>query len=183
MLGPGARHPSTVGDVDDTEPDIDSERGALLVSLRVQRAHVQSAFDDLPEEVLRRPLLPSGWTYLGLLQHLALDVERFWFQHVVAGEDVDLPQGDEAWQVSADRSPAEVLDLYRREVDISDRIIRRLPLDAEPLAWPTELFGDMPARVLRRTILHVITETATHAGQLDAARELVDGKQWLVLTD
>jgi hypothetical protein len=32
------------------------------------------------------------------------------------------------------------------------------------------------------TILHVITETATHAGHLDAARELIDGGQWLVLT-
>jgi Protein of unknown function (DUF664) len=35
---------------------------------------------------------------------------------------------------------------------------------------------------LRKTILHVITETATRAGHLDAARELIDGGQWLVLT-
>jgi len=36
---------------------------------------------------------------------------------------------------------------------------------------------------LREILLHVITETACHAGHLDAARELIDGKQWLVLTD
>jgi hypothetical protein len=29
--------------------------------------------------------------------------------------------------------------------------------------------------------MHVITETATHAGHMDAARELIDGRQWLVL--
>jgi hypothetical protein len=28
----------------------------------------------------------------------------------------------------------------------------------------------------------VITETAAHAGHMDAARELIDGGQWLVLT-
>jgi hypothetical protein len=31
-------------------------------------------------------------------------------------------------------------------------------------------------------VLHVVTETAAHSGHLDAARELIDGKQHLVLT-
>jgi Protein of unknown function (DUF664) len=34
-------------------------------------------------------VLPSGWTCLGLVQHLALDVERFWFREIVAGETID----------------------------------------------------------------------------------------------
>jgi hypothetical protein len=34
---------------------------------------------------------------------------------------------------------------------------------------------------LRTIMLHVITETACHAGHLDAARELIDGRTWLVL--
>jgi Protein of unknown function (DUF664) len=29
--------------------------------------------------------------------------------------------------------------------------------------------------------MHVITETAVHAGHLDAVRELIDGRQWMVL--
>jgi hypothetical protein len=40
----------------------------------------------------------------------------------------------------------------------------------------------MPSRPLHETILHVLTETASHAGHLDIARELIDGHQWLVLT-
>jgi hypothetical protein len=32
-------------------------------------------------------------------------------------------------------------------------------------------------------MLHVVTETACHAGHLDAARELIDGRRWLVLTE
>ena len=34
---------------------------------------------------------------------------------------------------------------------------------------------------LRYIMLHMITETACHAGHLDAARELIDGTQWIVV--
>jgi hypothetical protein len=34
---------------------------------------------------------------------------------------------------------------------------------------------------LRHVMLHVITETATHAGHLDVVRELIDGRRWIVL--
>jgi hypothetical protein len=40
----------------------------------------------------------------------------------------------------------------------------------------------LPVRLLYGTIVHVLTETASHAGHLDIARELIDGHQWLVLT-
>jgi hypothetical protein len=36
---------------------------------------------------------------------------------------------------------------------------------------------------LREILLHVIAETACHAGHLDTARELIDGRQWMVLTE
>lgn len=35
----------------------------------------------------------------------------------------------------------------------------------------------------REILLHVIAETACHSGHLDAVRELLDGRRWLVLTD
>jgi hypothetical protein len=35
---------------------------------------------------------------------------------------------------------------------------------------------------LREVLLPVITETACHAGHLDAACELIDGRKWMVLT-
>lgn len=159
-----------------------AEQSVLLETLRAQRDHVLLALDGLPRGELLRPVLPSGWTCLGLVQHLALDVERFWFRAVVAGEHVELFTGDEAWRVDPD-SPAEaVLDLYRTEAERSDAIIATTGLDAEPAWWPTEHFAGVPQRNLRATVLHVVTETACHAGHLDAARELLDGHQHLVLT-
>jgi uncharacterized protein DUF664 len=127
-------------------------------------------------------VLPSGWTCIGMVRHLALDVERFWFRSVVAGEPVELPTGDDAWRPVEGESAADVLALYREETRRADQIIEATPLDAGPSWWP-DFFGDLPPRDLRRTILHAVVETATHAGHLDAARELLDGRQWLVLTD
>ena len=158
------------------------ERDELLASLAAQRKHVLDALQELTEAELRRPVLPSGWTCLGLVQHLTLDVERFWFRAVVAGEHVELATGDAAWQVN-DTTPArDVLAAYREEIRLSDEILARTPLNAAPVWWPVEVFADLPERDLRATVLAVLTETACHAGHLDAARELIDGRQHLVLT-
>ncbi len=42
--------------------------------------------------------------------------------------------------------------------------------------------GEWRLHDVRDVLLHVITETACHAGHLDAVRELIDGQQWLVNT-
>lgn len=159
------------------------ETTALVACLASQRRHVLGILDGLDDAALRRPVLPSGWTCLGLVRHLALDVERFWFRAVVAGETVPLETGDGAWQVPADVPAQDVLDLYRHEAALADAVVRRTPLDAAAAWWPAELFGDGAPESLRETVLHVIAETACHAGHLDAVRELLDGRTWLVLTD
>ena len=154
----------------------------FLTSLNDQRDHVLGTLDGLPEEALRRPVLPSGWTCLGLVRHLALDVERFWFRSVIAGEKVELCVADEAWRVGRDEGSAEVLGLYRQEAKRADEIISRTPLNAVPAHWPQDWPDSAKPASLREVLLHVISETACHAGHLDAVRELIDGRKWLVLT-
>ncbi len=122
-----------------------------------------------------------------MVRHLALDVERFWFQGTVAGDrdyiGAFLAAPDNAWQVDPD-VPAETLfDLYRREIARTDAIIAATALDAAPAWWPAELFGDWRLNSVREVILHTMTETACHAGHLDAVHELIDGRKWLVLTE
>jgi uncharacterized damage-inducible protein DinB len=159
-----------------------SERDVLVASLNAQRQHVLGILDGLSDQDLRRPVLPSGWSCLGMVRHLALDVERFWFRAVVAGESVELENGDGAWRVDPDEPAAAVLDLYRREAARADAIVLARPLDSPPAWSPAELFGGWGPADLQATLLHVITESACHAGHLDAARELIDGRTWLVLT-
>ena len=76
-----------------------------------------------------------------------------------------------------------VIDLYRQEIERANVIIAATSLDTPPGWWPEGLFGDWKVENLRQIILHVMTETATHAGHLDIVREQIDGRLWLVLTD
>jgi uncharacterized damage-inducible protein DinB len=152
---------------------------SLLSHLDGQRRHVLGILEGLSDEDLHRPVLPSGWSCLGLVNHLALDVERFWFRAVVAGERVAL--ASHAWTVAADIPAADLLDLYRHEIDVANAVIGSTPLDASPAWWPKDQFGDWRLDSVEEVLLHVITETACHAGHLDSVRELIDGKQWMVL--
>jgi hypothetical protein len=134
---------------------------------------------------LRRAVLPSGWNCVGLLQHLSLDDERFWFQAVVAGDQAVIDQvvnaPEDSWKVAADVPVEQVFALYREHIDRANAIIQATPLDTEPAWWP-DFFGDFRLNTLREVVLHVLTETAVHAGHLDATRELLDGRTWLVLS-
>ncbi|MFF8565550.1 DinB family protein [Streptomyces albidoflavus] len=164
---------------------VDAEVGVLLAVLEGQRRHVLGMVDGLGEADLRRPVLPSGWSCLGLVQHLALDVERFWFQAVFAGDAeviASLAGMGDAWQVEAGVDAGAVLDRYRAEARIGDRLAAEGVADAPLAWWPGHFEGEQHLHTLRDLLLHVITETACHAGHLDAARELIDGRRWLVLT-
>ncbi|WP_055620331.1 DUF664 domain-containing protein [Streptomyces sp. JHA19] len=162
-----------------------TELQVLLSFLRAQRRHVLGILDGLEPEALRRPVLPSGWSCLGLVQHLSLDVERFWFRAVLTGDQAVIDALDEvedAWQVAPDVPHTEVLDRYRAEAELSDAVVAAADADAPLAWWPHHLFGAPHLHTVRDVLLHVITETACHAGHLDAARELLDGRRWLVLT-
>ena len=181
---------STWGDLaastDDGVSRPTAEMEALLASLDGQRAHVLGILDGLDEAALRRAALPSGWTCLGLVQHLAVDIERFWFRGVIAGEAVvteGLVDGaDDAWPVDTGVSAVDVFAGYRDEIARANAIIAVRRADTAPAWWPGDRFGAWRLDDLRDIVLHVITETACHAGHLDAACELLDGRVWRVVT-
>ncbi len=164
---------------------MNDETKVLVASLDYQRRHVLGILEGLSEEQLRRPVLPSGWNCLGMVKHLAQDDEHFWFRCIVAGESLDVFQvgpnhGNDEWKVDTDESAEDVFSLYRDEIARSSAIIESTPLDAAPRQeadWWGK--GDFPDH--RYILLHVIAETACHAGHLDAVRELLDGRQWIVL--
>jgi uncharacterized damage-inducible protein DinB len=160
------------------------ERELLLERLDGCRRHILEQLEGLSDDHLRRPVLPSGWTCLGLVRHLTLSDERYWFETVMAGGDLAYwPEGPNAdWVVGADEQSDSVLAAYRDAVDASNALIAGLSLDTPP-ARPEDWWPSAGLRFpdLRSVIMHVIVETATHAGHLDAARELLDGRQHIVL--
>src|SRR3954462_3738149 len=99
-----------------------------------QRRHVLTPPEGLSDEQLRRPVLPSGWSCLGLVRHLTLSDERYWFQVVVAGGPLDFwPEGDNGDWLAAPVEPAEeVIEAYREAIARSDEIIYARRLDDPP---------------------------------------------------
>ncbi|WP_031525314.1 DinB family protein [Streptomyces sp. NRRL F-5123] len=162
----------------------DTELTTLLNVLNSKRTHVLSILEGLDEEALRRPVLPSGWTCLGLVHHLALDDEKFWFRAIAAGQETAIDEilgaGESAWQPAQEKTAEDVFALYRREAELADVFLAGADLNAPPAWWP-DFFGGRRYDNLREVVLHVITETAAHAGHLDVVRELIDGKQHLIV--
>ncbi|GAA2039380.1 DinB family protein [Terrabacter terrae] len=161
-----------------------AERAVLLSRLSGQRAHVLKQLEGLSDEQLRRPVLPSGWSCLGLVRHLTLSDERYWFEVVVAGEPLDFwPPGDNGdWLVGRDEPVAAVIEAYHSAIAHADEIIAARRLDEaprQPEEWWAEAGLSFPD--LRTVVVHVLVETSVHAGHLDAARELLDGRQHLVI--
>jgi hypothetical protein len=160
------------------------ERTVLLSRLTGQRAHVLEQLEGLSDEQLRRPVLPSGWSCLGLVRHLTLSDERYWFEVVVAGDPLDFwPEGDNGdWRVEPDEPAEEVIEAYRAAIARADEIIAARRLD-DPPNQPEEWWGQAGLSFpdLRTVVVHVLVETSVHAGHLDAARELLDGRQHLVI--
>jgi hypothetical protein len=151
----------------------------LRAFLRGQRQSVLAVVEGLDEEAWHRSVVPTGWTPAGLLEHLG-GAEWHWFQGVVAGKVPELagdlakdePPYDPMSVVFATGAPsAEVVAFYRDQCAQSEAVLATTPLSAPPLGK----HGRYEPPSVRWVVLHMIEETARHAGHLDIARELLDG--------
>jgi hypothetical protein len=161
----------------------DAEKQALLAFLDAQRAIVLAIVTGLAEDALRTPVVPSGWTPLGLVKHLGF-AERHWFQRVATGSADELPwtgtPGEEEGRepFTTDLPADVVFGFYQDQCERANAIVAATPLSAPPRGrHPGDPAGEI--RDLRRIVLHMIEETARHAGHLDIARELTDARTGL----
>jgi uncharacterized damage-inducible protein DinB len=149
-----------------------TEKEILVISLRRHREAVLWKLDKLDDEQLRRPMTPSGTNLLGLVKHLGA-VEYGWFCQTFGRATEPLPfdeQDENAdLRVNPGESTEDVLAFYRRARTAADEVITELDLDTLGTAWHG------PAVSLRWVLVHMIEETARHAGHLDIVRELIDG--------
>ncbi len=150
--------------------DDSGEAATALSFLAFARSCLLKKLEGLDEEQVRRRLVATDTTLLGLVQH-STDGERYWFDHVVGGNGPDDHGITFDFEVPPDRTTDDVVAGYRAAVEASDAVIARLgDLDA-PSARPV---GDAPMS-LRWVVAHMTSETARHAGHADILRELIDG--------
>ena len=157
---------------------MNTERASLLAWLEYHRETLAMKCDGLTaEQLCLRSVPPSGMSLIGLVRHMA-EVERHWFQRVLAGLGDDVagpiyyvretnPDGD-----FDDVEPATVaadLATWRGEVAAADVVIAGLDLDTRRSA------GDRGDVDVRWVLTHMIEEYARHNGHADFLREAIDG--------
>jgi uncharacterized damage-inducible protein DinB len=161
------------------------ERTDLLAMLAKARHFLRYTTRDLDDEQARRRTTVSELTLGGLVKHVTA-VERNWATFIVHGPSsapdfANLTEADyQAWadgfRLLPDETLAGALAEYEDAAKHTDDLVATLPdLDADhplpPAPWnpPGERWS------ARRTLLHIATETAQHAGHADIIRESIDG--------
>lgn len=153
-------------------PFTSGEKISLHTSLERHRDAVLWKTEGLDDAQLRRPMTPSGTSLLGLVKHLAA-LEYLWFCQTFGRETEPLPfdedDPDADLRVDPSESTAEILAFYARARAAADQVVAQLDVDDLGDAW----FGEQVS--LRWVLIHMIEETARHAGHMDIVRELLDG--------
>ncbi|MER7077552.1 Uncharacterized damage-inducible protein DinB (forms a four-helix bundle) [Saccharopolyspora kobensis] len=151
-------------------PDVNTdERTMLLAFLDYLREAVIAKAAGLSDQQARTPGVASGTSVLGLIKHLTA-VEANWFEFSYAG--LDVPVLDDQARPTAGETADELISAYRQAIRRSNEIA----LACGDLGTPgarSVLEAAPPS--MRWILLHMIEETARHAGHADILREHIDG--------
>lgn len=155
-----------------------TERDAINGFLDQQRECLIRKITGVSEADARRAPTASSLSLLGIIKHSAL-WERRWFQVIMAGRHIpgEWPDresehgNDEDFMLSDEDTVDHWVAVYRAEAATSREIAADLDLDA-PIARQ-----DLIEQNLRFVLLHMIEETARHAGHADIIRETLDGSR------
>ena len=157
--------------------DQTAERAALTEVLELQRQGLVDKLSGLTEADARRAATASTLTLLSLVKHSAA-WERRWFQVLLAGrrfpgEWPDTPDAhqDATFDLATSDTIDSVVAEYRAEIALAQQVIDTVDLDA---SCSDPQVATMTARGV---ILHMIEETARHAGHADIIRESIDGSR------
>jgi uncharacterized damage-inducible protein DinB len=158
--------------VSEQVPYAGGEKEILRFSLDRHRDVVLWKIEGLDDEQLRRPMTPSGTNLLGLVKHLA-SVEYGWFCETFGRATEPLPfdpdDPDADLRVGPAETTADIVAFYGRARAGADAVIAELDLEDAGTAWHGASVS------MRWVLVHMIEETARHAGHLDILRELIDG--------
>jgi uncharacterized damage-inducible protein DinB len=142
------------------------ERETLQALLQYQRDSLVRKVSGVSEEAARRSPVASGTTLLWLMRHMA-QAESLWILRRFAGQDVVIDD-DQVCPADTIRSAVAA---YQETWPRVDAVVAAAPSLDE--LCPT-VGAEVPVN-LRWVLMHLLEETARHAGHADVLRELIDG--------
>ena len=141
------------------------ERATLVALLQYQRDSLVRKIEGVDETAARRQFVTSGTTLLWLVKHMT-GAELTWILRRFAGDDVDPPDDS----VNDDDTVTAAIDAYRAMWVRVDFVVSMSSLDEL-----CRRVGDDAPVNLRWVVMHLLEETARHAGHADIIREMIDG--------
>jgi uncharacterized damage-inducible protein DinB len=165
-----------------TSTTLTRERADLIESLRRHRNFLRFTVKDLTDEQAQRRPTVSALNLAGLIKHVSTQ-EASWMRFAQGGaEAMHRNWGPDFWSRHWHLAPGEtlagVLADYEEVARHTDELVASVPdLDADH-ALPEAPWFEAGARwSVRRVLLHIIAETAQHAGHADILRESIDGQK------
>ncbi|MGW3012583.1 DinB family protein [Streptomyces sp. NPDC001219] len=152
-------------------PGVESdEKSTLLAFLNYVRDGVTAKTQGLADARGRAPGVPSGTSVLGLVKHLTA-AEVYWFEWAFEGSGAAPP--DLSMELAEGDGAERLLAAYRAAIERSNEIVERCDDLRRPCARAAGKAGAV--RSMRWVLVHMIEETARHAGHADILREQADG--------
>ena len=163
------------------------ERADILETLRTHRYFLRHTVEGLTDEQARLSPTASELTVGGLIKHVS-SIESGWADFAERGTEamrpVDAepsPEVIEAFQSEFRLLPgetvADVLAAYEKVAARTDALVESLDLDTAYPLPKAPWFAPGATRSVRRVFLHIVAETAQHAGHADIIRETIDGQK------
>jgi hypothetical protein len=159
-----------------------TERNDLIEALARHRSFLRQTVAGIGDEDAGRRTTISELCLGGLIKHVA-SVERGWTDFIERGPaSMSLPDEDSlaTYEQGFRMLPGETLEVLLERYDEvarhTEELVATLPsLDASHPLPEAPWFEPGARWSARRALLHILAETAQHAGHADIIRESIDG--------
>ena len=158
------------------------ERADMLETLAKHRGFLLQTVQGLTDDQARLRPTTSVLCLGGLIKHVS-QVEESWARFIVEGPADHGPADEAAYEAHAagfrmeeNETLAELIAAYNEVSARTDQLVSSVPsLDASHPLPEAPWFPPGARWSVRRVLLHIIAETAQHAGHADIVRESIDG--------
>jgi len=169
-------------DADSNADEQSSERADILDLLTKHRGFLRQTVAGLTDEQARLTPTASALCLGGLIKHVS-QVEDTWARFIVDGPAAQGKMDEAAYAAHAagfrmeeGETLAGLLDQYDEVAQRTDGLVASLPsLDASHPLPEAPWFPPGARWTARRALVHIVAETAQHAGHADIIRETIDG--------